>query len=1840
MADVIITVGAETDQASVDAAAAAAGADYGKTFGSASAKALKSSSILFKDLKAVSDRAKGLLENATKTGIDIRQFAPLQRALERLLALQRQFAADRERLARDPAFLKLLKEETVAVQALSSSQTRELQSFVAASNVQERRISAELEKNLSLRNIQAQRDAQLQINAERTKGKARIVLAQQVGAQLLSIERITSNAITNLIRGAAKTVGKIWDSTVGSLRRTFSERRTIVEGGLRNETRLFTQSAIISQRANQGILGLINNNLGTIGGGFAIGAAARQIFTLGSDFARGLNVLQAQLQLTDKQMEAVQKQSIQLGNDISLPGVSALDAANAINLLAKQFANLGPAALGAAQDAAKGTLQLARAVGAPAEEAAQTVGAAVNVFGEDARNATRVADQLTAALSQAAGTSFSDFSLAFTQGAAVVNSFIGPADGATNAITEFSAAIAVLARGGLVGSDAGTSIKQFFLQANRGTDETIGALKEISERAGVTGTAFFTEEGQARSLVETVSILQKGLAGLSEEQRANTIQTLFGSDAARVANILIGQGAAELLKAEAATQRQGAAADLAAAQNKGLAGAIDAIKSQFETFAILIFQKVNPILGKIGLGIAGFIDQVANGEGAFATFRKGVLGVAAAFGTLLAIRGITEVAGLIGSIVSALGPFGLAVAGLGAIIGIATGGFRNFGDTFKRLGELVRTASQLIKQGLQVASAFLARVFAPAIERVTDAIRPFTSRAGAFIQRLIDIGRAFKQAFTSGGFAFAIQNLRRNLASLAQDIGTVLAPVGKAIVDKLINVRDFALGIRDKIVVAFRSIDFGALFSSIGRTVSGVLSTSLGRGLAGGGIGAGIGALVAGPLGAAIGAALGAAIALAIPKLKQAISRINVADLFGGLLNKIHDLGRLIGQILSSRQFLTGVAGIAAAAVAIGVQFVTGFVQGVLSHLGDIAAVGATILNTLFSQGSIVKSLAALAIVVAQFRSILKRNFVPAAKAIGEEGGKAIADGTVEGVQKAGLGTRIKAALTPIGKAVTDAGKNIAAGLANTLAAGLSGSALGQASNPTEGILGLAGLASSTATAFALGGGPTPAGFGLAAGTLGVGLLTAALSHNAKQAAEAKARMLEYKDAVDQAAQAGKDAAPAIEDVFGTKLKGASDSVLRGLQDAGLNLQGLQDAAGRGDLDAFIDQLSSSFRTLNNQANDLRNKGLIGDADKIQREADDINSALKFVRQQQKAIADQASRTDLEKSLDVRGLQLGNLTQFATKVHEIATNAVEAARQKKKLAEELRTERVQASLEVIRSGTEAIGKAADVSKQKILELAQGPQAKTPEQGGAEAVQGVVDLAPDVSQSFLTGLDTALGSAQLTNALSRLNPILSTAVQDGLGNAFTPEQITRNLEQIKAAVNQATTPDGQPISQDVKDALLKGIADFEAVNVPQIIDVQAVADLRTAALAGDQVASAALASRGLSSPISIKSKADAVAAGLAGEGIFTTADTFVQRQDILVASKANTEAAASAGTTIHDTAQKNADKQITVGSKVTADTSAAKSAGTQIVRGLESGIASAIGFVTKAITAVTNGVTQTAQVNFKIKSPSRVFMGIGEDVVKGLALGLTESTERAVQAAEDVATAVIEATQSTAARLAAAGRAATGGIFSGVFDSAAQQARRAGFNAGIAVTQALEGIRDSVDQQAAELWQAAMKPAAERTGADIRTIAASDFSSAFNLSNQQAIATAVDAIKDFGKSLIDQGVSAQGAADSMLAYRNSLIAASVAAGLNAEQVSAIVDNLGLSNAALQEFIRLSNQATAIVGAAPSFNQTPPPLTPGPNAAQTFIINNEFATPFDDPQAVSLAVVNRLAQSVRR
>ena len=217
---------------------------------------------------------------------------------------------------------------------------------------------------------------------------------------------------------------------------------------------------------------------------------------------------------------------------------------------------------------------------------------------------------------------------------------------------------------------------------------------QISEVAGVTGTAFFTADGQARTFDETLNILRAGLVGLSDQERSSRLFELFGADAIRAAEILLGTTDPAFDAVRETMRRQGAAADIAAAQNAGLRGAMDALGSSIETQLILAYEKLSPVLGKVVLGFANLFNNLASGGGVFATIRTALAGVAAGIGALVGVKAIIEGFGFlrvaIGLLVSPLGllvtAFGLAGGAIAVLMEKSPAlreALGNIGDTLK-----------------------------------------------------------------------------------------------------------------------------------------------------------------------------------------------------------------------------------------------------------------------------------------------------------------------------------------------------------------------------------------------------------------------------------------------------------------------------------------------------------------------------------------------------------------------------------------------------------------------------------------------------------------------------------------------------------------------------------------------------------------------------------------------------------------------------------------------------------------------------------------------------------------------------------------------------------------------------------------------------------------------------------------------------------------------------------------------------------------------------------------------------------------------------------------------------
>jgi hypothetical protein len=98
--------------------------------------------------------------------------------------------------------------------------------------------------------------------------------------------------------------------------------------------------------------------IGALGIGTGVAALVggfQQVIKVGNDFTTELNTMAAVSGATSAQLEAVSQRSRELGNDISLPGTSAGDAAAAMTELAK-----GGFSVEQSMAAAKGTLQHCR----------------------------------------------------------------------------------------------------------------------------------------------------------------------------------------------------------------------------------------------------------------------------------------------------------------------------------------------------------------------------------------------------------------------------------------------------------------------------------------------------------------------------------------------------------------------------------------------------------------------------------------------------------------------------------------------------------------------------------------------------------------------------------------------------------------------------------------------------------------------------------------------------------------------------------------------------------------------------------------------------------------------------------------------------------------------------------------------------------------------------------------------------------------------------------------------------------------------------------------------------------------------------------------------------------------------------------------------------------------------------------------------------------------------------------------------------------------------------------------------------------------------------------------
>ena len=403
----------------------------------------------------------------------------------------------------------------------------------------------------------------------------------------------------------------------------------------------------------------------------AISTLSSQAAKIGLAATAGVAVAVKKFADFDKAMSGVQAATHETAANMALLRQAALDAGQETVYSAVESADaiteLGKAGLSTADilnGGLNGALNLAASEGMDVAQAAELTATALTQFGLKGNQAAHVADLLAAGAGKAQG-SAADLGMALKQGGLVANQF-----GLT--IEETAGGLALFAKQGLIGSDAGTSLKAMLTALANPSKETAGLMKKLGINA-------YDAAGQFIGLDGLAGVLQDRLSGLSDAQRQQALAQIFGTDAMRAASVLYSSGAAGVRDMTDAVNDNGYAAETAAARLDNLAGDWEAFTGALETAMIGAGEGAN---GPLRALVSSATDVVNAFSDLPAPIKQASLLLVGGGGlALLGVAGMGKLAGSVRETVTAVKALGLtmktaslAAGGVGAALAVAAVG--------------------------------------------------------------------------------------------------------------------------------------------------------------------------------------------------------------------------------------------------------------------------------------------------------------------------------------------------------------------------------------------------------------------------------------------------------------------------------------------------------------------------------------------------------------------------------------------------------------------------------------------------------------------------------------------------------------------------------------------------------------------------------------------------------------------------------------------------------------------------------------------------------------------------------------------------------------------------------------------------------------------------------------------------------------------------------------------------------------------------------------------------------------------------------------------------------------
>lgn len=231
-------------------------------------------------------------------------------------------------------------------------------------------------------------------------------------------------------------------------------------------------------------------------------------------------------------------------------------------------------------------------------------------------------------------------------------------------LEEASAVIMELANNGLKGSMATQAFGSSLVRLSAPTPKAAKLIKEL-------GMEFFDAEGNMKSMPEVLAEMEKGLAGMSEQQKAAAMDVLVGKNAYKQWQILLKSGSGTMAEMTAELEKaDGTAAAMADTMLDNLGGAFVLLKSAMEGAAITIGNTLMPYIKAATEVINKLVDWFNKLP---APVQQAIVIVTALVGALALIAGpLLLLIGFIPQIIAGFTAFMTVVKAIGAALAFLT----------------------------------------------------------------------------------------------------------------------------------------------------------------------------------------------------------------------------------------------------------------------------------------------------------------------------------------------------------------------------------------------------------------------------------------------------------------------------------------------------------------------------------------------------------------------------------------------------------------------------------------------------------------------------------------------------------------------------------------------------------------------------------------------------------------------------------------------------------------------------------------------------------------------------------------------------------------------------------------------------------------------------------------------------------------------------------------------------------------------------------------------------------------------------------------------------------------